>query len=352
MNHLVSIVIPTYNRPRFVCDAIRSCLAQTYQNWELIICDNSEHPDAVFKDGKLSFEGSYLYYGTFNDPRIRYHWNGGNLGATESTNRGMAMATGKYIKILMDDDLLKPRCLEQQVAALEANPSCAVACAPMDIVDETGDRITPRFYLFREMQHRYRYAAGDQLLDKRRLLTDFLTCDYPCCVVSGVLFRAAALRKQVPFCEGYGFANDLKVMLTLAAEHDFYYQDEVLSSWRLTDGCHTARLHRDGHDVSLYYKVTDSALNDPALRRLFAREGEYNFSQLVQDAMFFCDARACLNFIPAAKRMDWKLLRDTLLVLHANKTTGWAERIFLLPIYLLMQAITPPKVFKNPPKEQ
>jgi glycosyltransferase involved in cell wall biosynthesis len=348
---LVSICIPTYNRPQFCCDAIRSCLAQTYQNFEIIVTDNSEEPSVVWKDGRLTYEGGYCFVADFTDSRINYHWNWLNIGATDSTNRALRLARGKYIKILMDDDLLKPRCLEQQVAALEANERCSVACAPMDLVDATGKNIEPYFYLFRKTRYRYRYQVGDGVLDKERLLRDFLTRDYPCCVVSGVMFRTSALREVLP-CREFGFAGDLDLMMRLAAKRDFFYLDEVLSSWRMHGECHTARLHSDGHDVRLYYKVTKEALCNESVQELFGSRTSDEFEGLVSDAMFFCDARACLNFIPALKRMDWRLFLATLRVMHDNFYTGWLGRVLLLPPYLLLQVMKPLLESKEQPPRQ
>src|SRR5579859_3767603 len=100
---LVSICILTYNRPEYLRRAVESCLAQTYPDFEIVITDNSTNDES----SKLA--------ATWADPRIRYFKNVGNLGPTGSANRGFSLARGKYIKYLMDDDLLKPRCLELMV---------------------------------------------------------------------------------------------------------------------------------------------------------------------------------------------------------------------------------------------
>ena len=146
---LVSILIPTYNRPEYLRRAVESCLAQIYPNYEVIITDNSTNDESA------------RMAAAWNYPRVRYFKNQGNVGPVASSNRAVSLSSGQYIKFLMDDDLLKPRCLELMVKALEENPTAGVAMAPMELIDETDRRIYPKFYGFRTMRYRYRYQVGD-----------------------------------------------------------------------------------------------------------------------------------------------------------------------------------------------
>ena len=92
---LVSIVIPTYNRRHFICDAINSCLSQTYSNCEIIVID----------DGSSDGSGEFLHrmYGD----RIRYIYQA-NHGPAIARNRGIAAARGEFIHFLDADDQLAP----------------------------------------------------------------------------------------------------------------------------------------------------------------------------------------------------------------------------------------------------
>src|SRR5690348_2385556 len=102
-----------------------SCLAQTYQNFEIIVTDNSRNSESEQMVAKIG------------DPRIQYYKNADNWGPCPSSNRAISLAKGKYIKLLMDDDLLRPRCLELTVRAFEQHPTVGVVMAPMDLIDET-----------------------------------------------------------------------------------------------------------------------------------------------------------------------------------------------------------------------
>ena len=325
---LVSICIPTYNRPEYLRRAVESCLGQTYPNFEIVITDNSTDD----RTAKMA--------GRWTDPRIRYYKNEGNIGPVGSCNRGISLSKGKYIKFLMDDDLLKPRCLELMVKGMEANPSAAVAMAPMDLIDEEDRRIFPRFYVFRTMHHRYRYQVGDGLVDRRRAMRDFLTRDYPCTVPSGIMFRTDAMRAEGEFRVEADFAGDLDMCMRLGANWDFYYVDEVLSSWRFMTVCHTASLHQTGLNVRVFYDLTRLTLANKNIQEMFRD----NWKKTVRDSMHFCSCRALLNGLAAVRGRDPKLLFRTMATVMREDPNpiNWLR----IPIFVAEQiwiSIFPPK---------
>lgn len=295
---LVSICTPTYNRPDLLERTLRSCLAQTSQDFEIIVTDNSTN------------DLSEKVIQRLDDPRIRYFKNEKNLGPCGNTNHATSLVRGKYIKFLMDDDLIKPRCLEKMVEALEKNPSAGVAMAPMEIIGPNDVRIFPRFYVFRKMQYRYRYQVGDGLVDKKTLTKEFLTRDYPCCVPSGIMMRAECIRRFGLFDEAADFAGDLDKIMHIATEWDFYYIDEVLSSWRLMTDNHTARLHQAGLPVESFYYITRKIINGTNALELFpVAEHE----KIIRDSIFFCSCRALLNGLAGIRarspRLVWKTIK-------------------------------------------
>ena len=113
MNRLVSVVMPSYNTALFIAYSIQSVIAQTYQNWELIIVDDcsTDDTDAVI----IPF---------LSDHRIRYLKNRKNVGAAESRNRALREAKGKWIAFLDSDDLWMPDKLEKQVNFMAENNYC------------------------------------------------------------------------------------------------------------------------------------------------------------------------------------------------------------------------------------
>lgn len=108
MAGLVSVIMPSYNTAEFIAESIQSVLAQTYENWELLIVDDSspDNTDDVVKP--------YLA-----DRRIKYLKNEKNSGAAVSRNRALREAKGKWIAFLDSDDLWTPDKLEKQIGFME-----------------------------------------------------------------------------------------------------------------------------------------------------------------------------------------------------------------------------------------
>ena len=107
---LVSIIMPSYNTEKFIKPAIKSVLAQTYTNWELIIVDDCS------TDNTDDVVGEFLA-----DNRIKYFKNKQNSGAAVSRNYALQKARGKWIAFLDSDDLWLPQKLEKQVEFMLSN---------------------------------------------------------------------------------------------------------------------------------------------------------------------------------------------------------------------------------------
>lgn len=113
---LVSVIVPVFNRPAMLRQAVASAAAQTYANIEIVIVDDESTDDTPEVIRELER----------GDARVRgiRRANGGPGLARES---GRQAARGEFIQYLDSDDLLAPRKLELQVAALRARPECGVA---------------------------------------------------------------------------------------------------------------------------------------------------------------------------------------------------------------------------------
>ena len=110
MDDLVSIIMPSYNTEAYIAETIESVLAQSYENWELIIVDDCS------RDNTDEVVRSYL-----SDYRIHYLKNEENKGAAFSRNLALREAKGKWIAFLDSDDLWMPKKLEKQISFMKAN---------------------------------------------------------------------------------------------------------------------------------------------------------------------------------------------------------------------------------------
>jgi len=125
---LVSVIIPTYNRPAYLKEAIESAIQQTYQNIEIIVADDC---------GPASAENQKIVE-AFQEPRVIFRRNQTNVGVTQNFANAIKQARGKYIASLNDDDMWNKDFLEKLVPPLEANPDLALAFCDHYVIDETG----------------------------------------------------------------------------------------------------------------------------------------------------------------------------------------------------------------------
>ena len=104
--HLVSVVLPTYNRAHLLGNAMRSVLGQTYRAMELIVVDDNSKDDTA------------EVVRSFDDPRIRYLRNEQNLKLPGGLNRGFAAARGDFLTWTSDDNLYANTAIERMVEIL------------------------------------------------------------------------------------------------------------------------------------------------------------------------------------------------------------------------------------------
>ncbi|HMJ90485.1 MAG TPA: glycosyltransferase family 2 protein [Candidatus Acidoferrum sp.] len=123
---LISVVIPTYNRPHYLREAIASALAQTYTNIEVLVRDNA------------SGDETRRVVMSFRDPRIHYHRHDSNVGQTRNVIAGCIATRGKYVANLHDDDVWEPDFLAKLVRPLEENAAVAIAFSDHYIIDAEG----------------------------------------------------------------------------------------------------------------------------------------------------------------------------------------------------------------------
>jgi glycosyltransferase involved in cell wall biosynthesis len=120
-----SVVIPAYNTADTLGEAIDSVLAQTRQDFEIIVVDDGSSDDtAAVAEG-------------FGDRRIRVYRQE-NAGPSAARNRGIAEALGEYVSSLDSDDLWLPDYLAEMGRALEENPRADFAYTHAWILDAAG----------------------------------------------------------------------------------------------------------------------------------------------------------------------------------------------------------------------
>jgi glycosyltransferase involved in cell wall biosynthesis len=132
---LISVAIPTHRRLPLLRRAVESVFAQTFVDWEMVVSDNEIPSGETW---------TFLETLARADARIRPIKNDGPPGAVFNHNSALRSSRGEWIKLLHDDDVLKPNCLEVLARIVNERPDVvAVSCACESFVD---GRLVGPFY--------------------------------------------------------------------------------------------------------------------------------------------------------------------------------------------------------------
>lgn len=126
----VSVVLPCYNAGKYIEQAVRSMMTQTYGNLEIIIVDDCSADESADILKRLAIE----------DSRITVLRNETNLKIVACLNKGIQIASGKYIARMDADDVSMPDRIAKQIAFLEANENIAACGSNYIIIDEEGNK--------------------------------------------------------------------------------------------------------------------------------------------------------------------------------------------------------------------
>jgi glycosyltransferase involved in cell wall biosynthesis len=121
--------MPVRNGQKFIHSAIDSMLAQTFGDFELIVCDNAstDSTEEIVRDIAAK------------DARVRYHRNPQDIGPANNHNVGLTLARGQYFRWHAHDDMIRPEYLATVVKILDEQSDVANAHARTVVVDENGD---------------------------------------------------------------------------------------------------------------------------------------------------------------------------------------------------------------------
>lgn len=202
-NPLISVVMSIYNGERYLREAIKSILNQTWKDFEYIVVD----------DG--STDSSLAILQSIKDERLRIIANETNLGQTRCLNRGLQLARGQYIARQDADDLSLPARFEQQVAFLDTRPEIGLLGTCVIKIDESGQK-----------QKRHLTCVTNVEIQRSLLLSNQF-------VHGSVMFRRSCLEKVGSYDERYRLAQDYDLWLRMAEWYEVYNLKEPLYLWRM-----------------------------------------------------------------------------------------------------------------------
>ncbi len=218
----VSVCIPTYNGARDIATTLDYIKAQTYDNIEIIVTDDCSDDDTV----KI-IEERY--------PEVIVRINEKRLGLTGNWNRAVSLATGKYIKLMGQDDIIGPDTIRLQVEALEQHPNASMCIGQTDVINVDGSKMMTR-----------KLANKDFCCDGKKFARKSLWYRNIYCEPSNVLYRADI---QIPYNSDYIYVPDWDHNIAVSLHGDVYYVAQKLMDFRVSNSSETSRLYRSKMNI-------------------------------------------------------------------------------------------------------
>jgi glycosyltransferase involved in cell wall biosynthesis len=242
MPPLISVIIPTFNRAIWVREAVDSVLAQTFQDFELIVVD----------DGSTDKTRAGL--GPYGDRLSTI--TQARQGVSAARNRGLEMAAGEWLAFLDSDDLWLPQKLETQVDFLNRNPQAEI-CQTEEIWIRHGRRVNPR--------KKHRKPSGDIFAPSLSLC---LVSPSAVMLKKRLLVEVGSFDRLLPACEDYD------LWLRISCRKPVFLVEQPLVIKR---GGHPDQLSRcltslDRYRIQSLGKLLDSGLLSPRQYDLAWRE--------------------------------------------------------------------------------
>lgn len=275
----VSVVIPSYNHERYIGECIQSVLAQTYQDFEIIITD----------DG--SADGTVGVIKEFHDPRIQLHLHARNIGACTAVNNCIKRAAGKCVAVLSSDDAWEPTKLEKQVSYLAAHPEIGAVFTKAVFVDDSSKLLDlasyDRLYVF-DRRNRSRYAWLNYFFYRGN-----------CLCHPSILIRKECYDEVGLYDERMANLPDLDMWVRLCLRYEIHVLNEKLVRFRILADKSSASADKLSTHVrgrfeymqilSHYFAVKDS----DTFLRIFPRAVQYGTVERAHIPYFL--ARLALN---------------------------------------------------------
>ena len=233
----VSVLTPTFNRAAYLDAAVRSVLAQTMPDLEVIVIDDGSTDDT---DGVLA---------RIDDPRVRV-LRQAHAGCSAALNAGLAVARGRYIARNDSDDVWRPDLLAVLVPRLEADPALGFVYARCDGMHADGGPS--------------RATRGGPLRDPGDALSSLLYTDYTASITT--VYRRSCIDRVGPFDGALDTSEDWDLALRVARTFPVAFVDRTLATIR-THGGNSPALREPGLEgrMARRQRVLDKMFADPDL---------------------------------------------------------------------------------------
>lgn len=258
-NPLVSIIFPAYNHENFVQDTIKSIIAQTYQNIELLVIDDGSTDSTWKKIQEMKHECDKRF------TRVVFMTQK-NVGANITINRLRNLSRGEYILSTASDDMLKPQCIEKEVNFLINNPNYVLCVGNNEFLDGNNcvcfwDKNKLSVYDIKDST----YQTFGDYLQKERKDVDFFSGqfgEYRSIYIFNYIPNGSLIRKNIMDKIGENplekLIEDWWLMLQISKYGKFKYIDEILYSYRW----HETNTIKAGKKLKAIFDITRKQENE------------------------------------------------------------------------------------------
>jgi len=233
---LVSVVMPAYNAEKYISEAIESILNQSFKDFEFIIID----------DGSTDKTWEIIQNYAKKDERIVPIKNEANINVSQTRNKGIYLAKGKYIVWADSDDTSLPERIKKQVDFMEGNKEVGLCGSFME------------FFGYSEKKSLRKYSDKDEVL--RKLIFRQNPVAQPACIMRTDVLKKSGNYPNLPLSE------DLFVFFKMGEISKFSNIQEVLVRYRVHSGSLTNS------------RLKSMELNTIKIRKSFLKSEHYSFS--------------------------------------------------------------------------
>lgn len=222
---LVTICVPTYNGARHLRECLDSALGQTFHDFELVIVDDGS------SDETTTIAQEYVE----RDSRVHLSVNDQHLGLVPNWSRCVALARGRWIKFLFQDDYLEPTCLDRMLEACKPGVLLAVCRRTYLFHPETPDHIKAMYKQFIST-HSLRQHFGDRGMITPEVFAEHML-RHPTvnCIgePTAMLFHRSAFERFGEFHRDIAVMCDWEYAARIAVQAGLVYVDEPLATFRV-----------------------------------------------------------------------------------------------------------------------
>lgn len=214
----VSIVTPLYNAEKYISQTIESIIAQSFEDWELVIVDDGS------SDNSLYIVNEYAQV----EKRIKVYANSVNQGIAYTRNRALSYCTGEYVALLDDDDLMTSDRLLKQVKFLDSNSQIGAVGGNALWIDESGNVVREKILLEKNPEKIRMYLCFRNIINN-----------------SEMTFRRRIIEQNgISYSDGCLGMEDYKFWIEFSKVSDITMLDEIVLQRRIFDDSETAKVRR------------------------------------------------------------------------------------------------------------